>query len=378
MSGCKKTFFLRKINLSNHKSYEKEINKKFEDVDEYFDTSNKIIIGKRINFSPLSEIAENGVRGGAVGFRRTVRMKKPTIRNVKNEELSPHQKVYEILDEDSIKNLFDKIKENTENNRKKNTISMKTLPKNIQSNLRYQTNSLNTKNRNDKHIRSLSNFLISKTKKKKNDLLLNSTEKFRIKTEVMKSIENSVPYETKNGINNWSVSLRRPKNFKGVRTAMINMGTDSRPFWGYIRERNPVENEVVLKSETDNTKEEMRNINFYTSNLHFHTQSSILNDKLNLNNYYYNTIMNNNEMKKIDNLDDLNKLSLCGKKLIDIEYQNAVNIKGKVIIKKNNPITIHEKIMNEAINGDETIYENYGKNKVCLSETSTSQTHLFC
>lgn len=97
MSGCKKTFFLHKINLSNHKNYEKEIKKKFEDVDEYFDTSNKIIIGKRINFSPLSEIAENGVRGGAVGFRRTVRMKKPTIRNVKNEELSPHQKVYEII-----------------------------------------------------------------------------------------------------------------------------------------------------------------------------------------------------------------------------------------------------------------------------------------
>ena len=134
----------------------------------------------------------------------------------------------------------------------------------------------------------------------------------------------------------------------------------------------------MLKSENDNTKEDMRNIPFYTSNLHFHTQSSMLNDKLNLNNYYYNSIMNNNEMKTIENLDDLNKLSLCGKKLIDIEYQNAVNIKGKVIIKKNIPITIHEKIMNEAINGDETIYENYGKNKVCLSETSTSQTHLFC
>ena len=114
-------------------------------------------------------------------------------------------------------------------------------------------------------------------------MLLHSTEKFRIKSEVIKSIENSVPYETKNGINNWSVSLRRPKNFKGVRTAMINMGTDSRPFLGYIRERNPVENEVVLKSENDNTKEDMRNI-------HFHTQSSMLNDKLNLNNYYYNCI----------------------------------------------------------------------------------------
>ena len=50
------------------------------------------------------------MRGGAVGFRRTVRMKKPTIRNVKNEEVSPRQKVYEILDEDSLKNLFDKIK----------------------------------------------------------------------------------------------------------------------------------------------------------------------------------------------------------------------------------------------------------------------------
>ena len=61
---------------------------------------------------------------------------------------------------------------------------MKTLPKSIQSNLRYQTNSLNTKNKNDKHVRSLSNFLISKTKKKQNDLLLHPTEKFRIKTEL--------------------------------------------------------------------------------------------------------------------------------------------------------------------------------------------------
>lgn len=86
---------------------------------------------------------------------------------------------------------------------------MKTLPKSIQSNLRYQTNSLNTKHKNDRHVRSLSNFLISKTKKKENDLLLNSTEKFRIKTEVIKSIENSVLFETKNGINNWSVSVSK-------------------------------------------------------------------------------------------------------------------------------------------------------------------------
>ena len=99
----------------------------------------------------------------------------------------------------------------------------------------------------------------------------------------------------------------------------------------------------------------------------------MLNDKLNLNNYYYNSIMNNNEMKTIENLDDLNKLSLCGKKLIDIEYQNAVNIKGKVIIKKNIPITIREKIMNEAIYGDETIYENYGKNNLTQTDFNKIQ-----
>lgn len=54
----------------------------------------------------------------------------------------------------------------------------------------------------------------------------------------------------------------------------------------------------------------------------------MLNDKLTLNNYYYNSVPNNNEKTTIDNLDDLNKLSLCGKKLIDIEYENAVNLKG--------------------------------------------------
>ena len=40
------------------------------------------------------------MRGGAVGFRRRGRKKKQKIRNVKNEEVSPRQKVYEILDED--------------------------------------------------------------------------------------------------------------------------------------------------------------------------------------------------------------------------------------------------------------------------------------
>lgn len=64
------------------------------------------------------------------------------------------------------------------------------------------------------------------------------------------------------------LSLRRPKIFKGVRTAMINMGTDSRPFWGYVRERNPIENEVVLKSKNEDTKQDTKkNFTFSYSKL---------------------------------------------------------------------------------------------------------------
>lgn len=384
----KKTFLLHKINLSNHKNYEKEIRNQFENIENYFDTSNKVIIGKKINFSSLNEIPEAGGRGG--GFRRTMRMKK----TMKSEDLncgSPNgnQKTpYEILDDNSIKQYFEQIKQLSikNNNQKSLNKSLKYLPTNIQKNLRYQQNSLNNKKNNDNHVRSLSNYLISKTKKDQKQLLLNTINEFQIKRGIIKTIDNSVPFDKKYGVYNWNVSLRRPKNFVGTRTSMINIGTNSNPFWAIIREKNPSENEFVVKTEGNSYK---NNIQKYKK-LRLSTDSNnkmITGDQLTVNNYYYNTVATSsiNDQKKIDILNDINTLSLCGKNLLNLEYDSALNMKGKILLKKkdvsnsNNNVTqlLHEKYYHETNNSDETIIENY-HNKGFPGETSTSQTHLFC
>ena len=384
----KKTFLLHKINLSNHKNYEKEIRNQFENIENYFDTSNKIIIGKKINFSSLNEIPEAGGRGG--GFRRTMKMKK----TMKSEDLncgSPNgnQKTpYEILDVNSINHYFEQIKQLSikNNNQKSLNKSLKYLPTNIQKKLRYQQSSLNNKKNNDNHVRSLSNYLISKTKKDQKQLLLNTINEFQIKRGIIKTIDNSVPFDKKYGVYNWNVSLRRPKNFVGTRTSMINIGTNSNPFWAIIREKNPSENEFVVKTEGNSYK---NNIQKYKK-LRLSTDSNnkmITGDQLTVNNYYYNTVATSsiNEQKKIDILNDINTLSLSGKNLLNLEYDSALNMKGKILLKKkdvsnsNNNVTqlLHEKYYHETNNSDETIIENY-HNKGFLGETSTSQTHLFC
>ena len=72
----KKTLYLKKVNLSNNKSLQEELRNQFEDIDSYFDTSNKIIIGKKIHFPPLSDIPEKNSRLGM--YKRTTRRKKTT------------------------------------------------------------------------------------------------------------------------------------------------------------------------------------------------------------------------------------------------------------------------------------------------------------
>lgn len=386
--GSKKTFLLHKINLSNHKDFEKEIRNQFENIQDYFDTSNKIIIGKKINFSSLNEIPETGTRGG--GFRRTMRMKK-TMKSEDLNSASPNgtqKSSYEIIDVNSVKHYFDQIKQLSIKNNNEKTLnkSLKYLPTNIQKNLRYQQNSLNNKKNNDNHVRSLSNYLISKTKKDQKQLLLNTINEFQIKKGIIKTIDNSVPFDKKYGVYNWNVSLRRPKNFVGTRTSMINIGTNSNPFWTIIREKNPKENEFVAKTEGNSYK---NNIQKYKKlRLNSDSNNKVINgDQLTVNNYYYNTVATSsiNAQKKIDILNDISTLSLCGKNLLNLEYDSVLNMKGKIYLKKkdgsnsSNNVTqlLHEKNYHETNGADETIFENYQK-KGFLGETSTSQTHLFC
>ena len=379
----KKTLYLKKVNLSKNKSLQEELRNQFEDIDSYFDTSNKIIIGKKIHFPPLFDIPEKNSRIGM--YKRTTRRKKTTTTTkTEREKIDEiHKDTYQVLDENSIKNLFETFKTKQRRNKLKINSNLKKLPKAIQINLRYQTNSLATKSQSDKHNRSLSNYLINKTNKKTpEELLINNIDKYRVKKELINSIDNSVPFDKKYGVYNWSVSLRRPKNFHGTRTSMINVGSTTNPFWSIVREKNPCTSEIVLK--TDGNIKKKKNFDYFST--HYYTNSSSpSNSTLTVNNYYYNTVSNNSEREKrtLDLLDEKNPLTLCGKSLLNFEYDCAVNMKGRAIIKRNVNVTdgssnnlLHEQYMKEATTGDEIFYENYDNKQINLGETLTSQTHL--
>ena len=103
----------------------------------------------------------------------------------------------------------------------------------------------NNSNRNDKIIYNIS----KKIKRTKENLLMNTYESFRPKQEIIRQLhENLNPPFHRYGSNDWVMSLRLPKNFKGVRISYVNNGCNSKEAWHLMREEFPKETEIVRKT----------------------------------------------------------------------------------------------------------------------------------
>ena len=85
----------------------------------------------------------------------------------------------------------------------------------------------------------MENFIIKKTNKKREDLLLKNYDTYQIKRGFLRNLEDKEPTELKMGDNNWYFNLRRPKNFKGIRDVYINIRSNENPFWGRFFETCP-------------------------------------------------------------------------------------------------------------------------------------------
>ena len=74
-----------------------------------------------------------------------------------------------------------------------------------------------------------------------------------------------------NHVQNWEMSLRRPKNFIGERREYLNIRTDEKPFWTIYKEKNPLEDEKIinpnLKGNISENDGHLKTHNNFMSNL---------------------------------------------------------------------------------------------------------------
>ena len=109
-------------------------------------------------------------------------------------------------------------------------------------------------------------------------------------------------------LRNWEMSLRRPKNFIGLRKGYLNISSDKRPVWIIATEKFGEEEEKIINPNISNLK----------------SQSSLQ------KNYLRNSNEISNIQKRNTNLKKFNSLLIQGKKLIDLEEKQAENLDGNI------------------------------------------------
>ena len=224
-----------------------------------------------------------------------------------------------------------RIRLNKNKNLHKNNSLCKEIPKIMQQ---YITEPLSQQERSLKTIEKYNNLInkiennIFKSIENKNKILKNIGEtksiynnnssnliktsgtEYRMKIEKINSEEQKKNQQLvlNNHLQNWEMSLRRPKNFIGVRKKYLNIRTDKNPFWFILTEKNPIENEKIVNPVYNNP-----NKNLISKNL---TQTCY--EKI-------NKLTNN-----INSYNDINNLEIKGKKLIDVEEKLVNQMTGNI------------------------------------------------
>ena len=369
-----KTLVLTKIPKNTNPTVDENISSLFANPNTYLqlpeESKFSFVIGRRLkgprfdendNLIPYSIVGEkyfkkkknlfNNNNSESISFNRS------TVRS--NTQKLNNNNLSEYINDYQLKNIFNNFKENIEKNKYNNNNNdelYKTinLPKCLEKNL--LTNHLNIQEKNLENFNNIQqfrkNFIKKKEFKKHNNhnLLLNKSDNFRLKKESLEFLYNLNNKNNKNnnypnignGLQNWAMGLRRPKNFKGIRRGYVNIGNDIHPFWSKIQEKFPIVNENIVipsnNNETNNNNNNNSNI-LFTRTLTENISRNMFNNTLSsFNNNYYNYNLteisdfnktNRNIKLNMNKTLNLSKLDVQGKKLIDVEENIIKEMKGK-------------------------------------------------
>jgi hypothetical protein len=353
-----KVYFIKKIDKDNFniKEINQKLNNYFENPDGYFSENDSIFIGKRIlindirstlslpkdrqinNIRSLKKI--NSMKSNLTRSTNNTYRKGINFKNLSDTDSLKNYK--EIIDNKKLKMLFENFEKNNLKLKRNNNFfnsnqeTFNNLPFKLKMKLDDQTHYLKIKSDLEKKNNKFSKILSKKIKKEPKDLLMNRIDIFRLKRQIYNDIENNLPIDEKYGKHKWTISLRRPENFKGERDAYVNLGSDKKPLWSIVREKFPIINELCIKPG-------------YNLNYKDYTE------------FKKNQFLPSSSFKNIKTVENLEQLKIDGKDLYNIEYNREMSVKGKKIFYKgffdNGNIIMNKDI--EDYYPDKTLYKNY-------------------
>ena len=379
-TSSSKFLYVRKI--KNDETSKGEIDKiiqnSFNDPEKYFSENSPVQVGKKLKLRIIDLFDKKR------GIGRKFTRRGPTKKTMNSTRMSDMNKsVYgkdkvnsvcnndEIIDNNTLKNIFESFKYEANMNKKlkRNEISLSRSINNITKSNNYSINNYEERNSNKDKIKNInypfelchsldyqnkqiiakkknlnklikiSKFISKKIKKNEDDLLLNKVDLFKYKKDILSEI-NRDNADDKFGKFKWRMSLRKSKDFKGIKKLFVNVSNELNPFWGTIVDRSPDYKELAVKPGYNLEQKDF--IKFAK------------NENIQKNIEYLNNVKN---------LDDI---SVNGSNLLDLEYKREMSTKGKKILHKffaENGKTILEQDINKVF-GEETFYKNYqNKNK---------------
>ena len=347
----KKVFFLEKLNHSNSqkKFIQSKIREYFFSPENYFNENSSVLINKKIKIkkiTPIEHLSSNIKK--KIVKSNTYKEKVLSNSNINREsslDKESQNKHFEKINKEKLKDIFNSYKsakpirkkDLLSNNHKQNNSYNCNIPMQLSIDLDSQARKLNEINKVEKKSRQLSKYLSRKLHIKENSLLINNIYPYTYKKQILEkeNSKNDFNFINQNYLFKWVSSLRKPKIFEGKMKSYINVGNTINPLWSIHIEKFPDTKEITYKSGINSeigNKDEKDGINSY----------------------------------KFKSFGDLEKISVTGKNLYNIEYKREMSSNCNRILHKsfvdNGKVIMYKDVNN--LFGHKTIYKNYsGRNK---------------
>ena len=341
-----RTLFISPVsNYSNKEEILENVDNFFEDESKYLDLNSKIYVGKKPEgpkFDKNNNIIYYSFVGNPLNFNKAktskiISKRTSNIRNITDSNITSSKKkdMFQLIDYSTLKNYYDDVELRTKRNKRyENDLIYENLPTPIKKILLNQQKNLEEKIKDDNDITRMENFLIKKTNKKRENLLLKNYDSYQIKRGFLRNLEDKEPTELRMGDNNWYFNLRRPKNFKGIRDVYINIRSNENPFWGrffetcpknIMRSRKPKidSNDIILNLEKNPYLPKILNGNATLNEMKKMENLEI--KGLNLLEFEKKLELNSPKRKKLYNRDQLETYDTC-KDMSQPEYEKYLKI----------------------------------------------------
>jgi len=301
----------------------------FEDPHKYLELDNQIIVGKKPK-GPKYDKENKVLPWSVVGGPKIIEEMRPITTNSNNLQTKTNKRGnnytyytgmptrtslktqasnYEYIDDVRVNHIFKKANERitkSAGGSQNLFLKQEKFPESSKHEFLKQEKFLDVNKQEEKKSRAVTAYIAKKSKKKEQDLLMNRTDGFRIKKQVIDLMENKKPLDTRYGDNNWVLSLRRENKPKFIRINYINIASVEDPIWKPLIEYPPKDIEIVSRPN---------------SSCQFELKRM-------MQNKYFKEAATKAEID-VNNMNDLGKMEIKGVSLIKEEAKRAYSVAGK-------------------------------------------------